>query len=427
MAQKEDRTVMIDDTDKNIIYAGSWFTEAGIVDSSTGGGSAYLGSLHGTTSDSSLQYSFRGISVIVAGSVYNLSEPTFPSWECFINGSSFAKGSSLGVKQARQSLCSIGSLDADSTHTIALNVSGKVNQALFFDYLRYTPSPADPLVNEAVVRVGVLDSALLYSPGWKSVGSALPQVGGLYSTNMNATLSLSFIGNSLSWWGYTVAGDSGLPAPATLELDGKPPEPFVIPALPSPTSPSQINVQNFDTGALAYGVHNMTVTYMGGEGYVPLALDYLLITNGTLAETTTTTPRPHEAASVSPAAGAGSTATSRTVVGPSPSTESTSDTHKKTLGTGAKAAVAVSAIALLCIIAILIWWCRWRRRRRDPRKGHARNSIAQIDPFDMSQHRSHRQFLTPMLVPIKGTNQATTSVRAHSGIDAPPSYSSFVG
>jgi len=56
----QDREIMIDDTDTNIRYSGNWVASTGITESSTGGGPAYMNTLHGTTQNTAFSYTFSG-------------------------------------------------------------------------------------------------------------------------------------------------------------------------------------------------------------------------------------------------------------------------------------------------------------------------------------------------------------------------------
>lgn len=54
------RWVVVDDTDPGITYTGQWFLDQDTQDSLGNYGPPYLGTLHGTNSDSSFSYPFNG-------------------------------------------------------------------------------------------------------------------------------------------------------------------------------------------------------------------------------------------------------------------------------------------------------------------------------------------------------------------------------
>ncbi|KAF4618626.1 hypothetical protein D9613_010000 [Agrocybe pediades] len=346
---------MIDDSDSNVQYQGQWFYRNGVTESISGNGSPYLETQHGIIENGSVSYTFNGTSIFAIGAAYNISEPTFPSWQCFLDGREIGNGTSFELLQARKHLCHADSLDPHLPHTISVNVTGNPNQAFLFDFFRCEPLLHNSLDN-AVIRVDSGDPSLKYGKGWFNVPEKYQPASGKFNDG-NASVSFNFEGSSLSWWGYTLNNSTlgislGL---ADYSIDGAPPVTFQIPSPPTPSSLTQANEKYFDTGPLQYDIHELVVKYnKESEANMPISLSYLLIKNGNASAS---------APSISPS--------TSSVSAPAESDQFPTK-HTNALGYIIGGVLGGLAILSLIFAAIIIYL---RRRRRVARTETARKTF----------------------------------------------------
>ncbi|KAF9563380.1 hypothetical protein CPC08DRAFT_760934 [Agrocybe pediades] len=280
------RWVVVDDADPAIKYAGLWFEDFGSLDSKGNFGPVYDGTLHGTNSSASLEYSFNGTQVTIYGTNNHLdtSGVLDPAWECFIDGISIGSANLVVTVENNWVLCEQDDLH-DGAHMLSVNATTK-RQTFWFDSIRYRPSPTMSLESATVLvdnsDVGLQNS---YSADWMPLFDIANMTNSAY-----ATFSFNFTGISLAWYGL-IPIDSAHPfqydTTGVYVLDGGTPTTFVLQRLRSDTV-TQYNQKFFETPPLLPGPHNIVVTYLGNSATTPLTLDYLIIHNGTMPSRSST-------------------------------------------------------------------------------------------------------------------------------------------
>ncbi|KAF8801614.1 hypothetical protein BYT27DRAFT_7114517 [Phlegmacium glaucopus] len=297
------RWIIVDDVDSRIQYDGpSWFPDEGSQDSQGTYGAPFRSTLHGTQANASLSFTFHGTQVAVIGSniIRNNSGVLDPSWQCFIDNISIGATTPFLNPENKWNFCSYGSL-LDGPHIITVNVTVQ-NQTFWFDNIQYVPSASVPLDQE-IILVESQDPQLQYGQGqWQSLADSVPNMN--MTLVSGATLNFSFVGVSLSWYGFSpngLYGGSPLAAsPATYSIDGQTPISF---QLPYEDANSLFQQKFFETAQLPAGPHTLNVVYHGNNS-TPLTIQYLIIQNGTLSSTTTSIS-PHATSSTNGSAVSG--------------------------------------------------------------------------------------------------------------------------
>lgn len=95
-------------------------------------------------------------------------------------------------------------------------------------------------------------------------------------------MHLALPGTALSWYGFIPKELPTESATAIYSIDNGPPTTFVLEGLSGSNPVSVYNQQFFQTPALPYGRHNISVRFNGAtQQTTPLTLDYLIVQNGT--------------------------------------------------------------------------------------------------------------------------------------------------
>ncbi|KAF9478490.1 hypothetical protein BDN70DRAFT_836032 [Pholiota conissans] len=343
------RLVVVDDTDPDIQYSGPWFADSsGSQDKSGNFGPAYQSTLHGTTLNASLSYSFTGTQVKVWGSnnLRNDSGVLDPTWECFIDHISIGATTPFQFAENNWVFCEQDTL-VDGSHVLTVNATVKKAQTFWFDQIQYAPSASVPLDNKTIL-IDSLDPQVLsaYGSGWGSLGGTANQ-----TTTTNSLFTFNFTGVSLSWYGFIPTEYPHAATTATYSVDGKTPVGFLLNGLPA-SSGTVYNQKFFQTEKLAQGNHQIVVLFQGNGQTTPLTLDYLMVQNGTAGSNSTTAP----------------------------SDDGTQQHHKSNAGFIALGVVLGVVLILLAIAGF--WYIRRRHRRQElNEKGVSPSSPLAPQPF----------------------------------------------
>jgi len=191
MSTATPRWVIVDDTDSQIQYTGSWVPDQGSQDSVGNYGPPYRNTMHGTKSNASLSFSFHGerhfffpksssscltdchvpgtqIKVIGSNNIRNDSGVLDPTWQCFVDNVSIDVSKPFQYAENNWPFCSQDSL-VDGPHTLTVNATVMKSQTFWIDNIQYIPSASVPL-NQTAVVVDSLDPQLQYGQGWQALG-----------------------------------------------------------------------------------------------------------------------------------------------------------------------------------------------------------------------------------------------------------------
>ncbi|KAF8801637.1 hypothetical protein BYT27DRAFT_7341793 [Phlegmacium glaucopus] len=379
------RWIIVDDVDPRIQYNGPWFSDQGSQDSRGDFGTPFRSTLHGTQADASLSFTFHGTQVEVIGTldIRNNSGVLDPTWQCFIdniriNVDATFTDITFNNPQNQQVFCSNLSL-SDGPHIITVNATVQ-NQTFWFDNIQYAPSASVPLDQE-IILVEYRDPQLQYGPGWSYLLTPEPEdaighgqsesVGGL------ATLNFSFIGVSLSWYGFLLIGNYIHPV-ATYSIDGQTPINFEVQY--GEITKARFQQKFFEIAQLPAGPHTLNVLDYGGNNTTPLSIHYLIIQNGTLPSTTIL---PSTTASASP------------YVTPSATGSSVSGTSTQRKSSTPVGAIIGGVVGGLALTVFIIFGFLLLRRRQKRAKAIVINSMPQ--PFNHTPplHPSSTMLNTP--------------------------------
>lgn len=176
---------------------------------------------------------------------------------------------------------------ADGSHTVTFNATVGTNQTLWFDKIQYVPSASVSLENQTI-QLDAADPSIVYGAGWSGTQTQTngSQVGcRFYGTFPFCDSVLVFIiipqGVSVIWYGTETNGSS---TTGTWSVDDNPPVSFNINGRGTSGIPVY-NMKYFETPQYSMDSHNLIVTYDGASanGTTPLDLAYLVVRNGTLA------------------------------------------------------------------------------------------------------------------------------------------------
>jgi len=367
--------IIVDDVDTSIQYTGQWSeapngNQGDVVLFS---GPPYRGTLHGANANASLAFAFNGTQIKVLGTadVLNTSGVLDPTWECFIDNISIGASPILmsGLEN-NQVLCNNDSL-VDGPHVLTVNATPINFQTFWFDDIQYVPSASVPL-DQAAIIINNTDPRLQYAgPGWVPLSTSGPLSN--VTAEPGSILTYNFIGVSLSWYGTIIRGD---PVLASYSIDGQTPIIFTFERLNDTNALVNYsrNQLFFQTVQLTAGPHTLTVVSVGYptvDSTLPsmsyLALDYLIVQNGTLSSTTTSASSQVVTSSVTP-------------------TTTTSSTGKSSTPTGAIVGGVVGGFSL--VIFVLLGFLLLRRRHwRHAAQGN--DPLSTPTPLDCTLHPSN--------------------------------------
>ncbi|TFK31634.1 hypothetical protein BDQ12DRAFT_105831 [Crucibulum laeve] len=346
------RKVVVDDTDRNINYVGDgWFQDHGSTDSSGNFGPTYQHTLHGTKSNASLSYSFSGSDIHVYGTttIRNNSGVLDPWFECFIDGIRI-NNSSFGAVENNWVLCQAPKPFTDGKHELTVNITS-AGTTFWLDDIQYVPSPDVPL-DTATILIDDSDPAIAYDDQWQALGGSSRM-----TTKTGGSMTFNFIGKSISWFAFIPTELSHTASSATYSIDGGPPSTFILNGLPAQSTITIYNQIFFTSPDLTPGPHNITVTNRGNGSTTPLAIDYLLVTNASMSDTSNHDP-------------------SSTGSDPSQSSTAQSDSGPPI---GAIVGGVVGGLVLIAILlGLLFFWKRRQRQDDDLTDRHAE----QVQPFN---------------------------------------------
>ncbi|TFK31635.1 hypothetical protein BDQ12DRAFT_729381 [Crucibulum laeve] len=367
------RKVIVDDTDRNINYVGDgWFQDHGSMDNSGNFGPTYQHTSHGTKSNASLSYSFSGSDILVYGTtaIRNNSGVLDPWFECFIDGIRIDDSSFWAIEN-NWLICQAPNPFTDGKHELTVNITS-ASTTFWLDDIQYVPSPDVPL-DTATILIDNTDPAITYDDQWHASGDSVRM-----TTKTGGSMPFNFIGKSISWVGF-IPTDTA--SSATYSIDGGPPN-------------------------LTPGPHNITVTNRGNGSTTPLAINYLLVTNASMSDTSNHDPSSTGSdlsRSISTAQRAAQSdsgppigATSSTGSDPSQSILTAQRTAQSDSGPpiGAIVGGVVGGLVLIAVLlGLLFFWKRRRQQDDDLADQHAGQvqpfnlGGAILEPFHLSPHR----------------------------------------
>ena len=182
--------IIVDDVDSQIQYTGPWFADQGSRDSVGNFGPAYQSTMHGTTSNASLSFTFNGerhfpqfiklsrlirlisssgtqIKVIGSNNIRNDSGVLDPTWECFVDNINIGSNP-FAFAENNWEFCEQDTL-VDGPHILTVNATVLKNQTFWIDNIQYVPSASVSLDQKTIV-VDSLDPQLQYGQGWQALG-----------------------------------------------------------------------------------------------------------------------------------------------------------------------------------------------------------------------------------------------------------------
>jgi len=306
--------VIVDDNDLAIKYSEQWaWTSTSI--NSVGATVGFDNTAHAVlspnvnqTSPASFTYSFEGTKLAIYGisATFNrtvqVSGSPIPQWECIIDNNLVLSNNNPYGVYPWHSYCETDILSAGQ-HTVEFRVTDS-GIGLWFDSLRFLPSPTDASQTNVTVWIDSTDTRLGYRDDWKALGTA-------YMTTKESSpqlmtdpaLSMSYNGSSIAWYGLSKAAIEkarpDLPA-LTLgnittgngyyRIDNGPAVPFPV-DIYQQTVTAELNPYStllFQTHPTVPGPHTLTVFYDGNSTVWPLTLDYLTIENSLIGATAST-------------------------------------------------------------------------------------------------------------------------------------------
>ncbi|KAF8964431.1 hypothetical protein BDZ97DRAFT_1919114 [Flammula alnicola] len=341
------RSIIVDDTDSAITYAGAWFTDTGSFDNTGNSGPPFQSTLHGTNSAASFSYAFNGSSVVIVGTnEFSTNSSTFLSWQCIVDNENIPVIQTQPPAANRVPFCRKDGL-ADGRHTIFVNAMVSNQQTFLFDYIQYVPSASVPL-DQVSISVNSTDPQLIYSGQWQrsANGSSTIQDG--------ATLSFYFTGMSLYWFGFFALNAPFAFTTASYSIDG---QDFIDFPLNAESPLAKDNQLFFKTAQLPAGQHNITLIYHGNNFTTPLTLESLVIQNN-VSTTTAASPTP------------------------SASLPATGISGHKSKHSGAIAGGVVGGVALIVLAVLLLLFLRRRIRGSNGQTAEPADSPSIVRPFN---------------------------------------------
>ncbi|KAF5384569.1 hypothetical protein D9757_006482 [Collybiopsis confluens] len=303
------RLVVVDDTDPAIQYSPpSAFSldSDGTLDELGYGGPVWNKTVTGTTTNSSLSYTFNGtfVRVLVA------TQGNDSHWNCSVDGHLLPSFNSTTTQVTNSVACDSQGLlhGLKGPHTISVNVSftpqdGLDSGTIWLDSVQYEPLPEDPL-DSVMLRVHNSDPAVKYdnsTGGWAWQG-----VDSNATHSIGTTANFAFNGTSASLYSVIFGASNNIfnASSALFTIDGNSSSNVPLPGsvqIPSVgTYYNRLNYPLFTVPNLSESLpHNLQLAYAYSGNTNPqyLALDYFMIqTNPTHSLTSTSSDqdvRPH--------------------------------------------------------------------------------------------------------------------------------------
>ncbi|KAJ7038032.1 hypothetical protein C8F04DRAFT_389207 [Mycena alexandri] len=245
----------------------------------------------------------------------------------------------------------------DTSHTLVITqTAAQSGGVIFFDYLLYNTTST----NVHSFFVDDSDPRITYTGGWEEVLTDDDfQHTSHNSTKVGDSLSLQFVGKSISLYGDWVPGAT---SNASFAIDGGPP--LFIPSTP-PAARTTNNLL-FNSGDLANGNHTLVVSAANDQ---PVLVDYFLVTPNGPGPTSPSTTSGSSAASSSSGLSVGSNSV---------------QTKKSTpIGAIVGPVVGVLVLIALLVAALLVY----RRRRAHARQGpQSKPDTFQTTPYPYSSY-----------------------------------------
>ncbi|KAF5328399.1 hypothetical protein D9619_013320 [Psilocybe cf. subviscida] len=388
MSSNSNRAIFLDDNDPSIRYDGPW----SLLETSVG----ILGTVHELIAPSGtagLSLNFTGTSIIAyaltvhgndtAGTV--VSHPVQYTANCLVDGSSVSTMSLSEVSAFSTPLCnSTRILAAGIIHTLEIIFafpSPNPDFGFYLDYLLVTPAQNQALYPQENIIFYAGDPVVQTSfqeanVGWTNRGT-------WYETSVpGSQFTFQFTGVAILWYGKSSTNPQLSNSTATYTMDGG--DPFTFSMVYNTHLPSQPSL--FRTQQYPYGNHTLHVVYQGNNGSIPLTL------YGLIVQRVATT----DAAGV-PQTGTTSTSTDTTlptlstpVLGPAMSSSLISQSHREGVGAARLGGILGGVIGLLLIVAVVVYFLVFRRRRIPARRvslapsDHPNTEELVPDPFPYS-------------------------------------------
>ncbi|KAF5328743.1 hypothetical protein D9619_011582 [Psilocybe cf. subviscida] len=322
--------VIVDDTDLSINYKGPWaWTSSSI--NAIGATVGFDNTAHAVlspdvneTSPASFTYTFEGTKLAIHGisATFNrtlqVPGPSLPKWECIIDNKLVLSNEDPFGVFPPQSYCETDALSAGK-HTVEFRVTD-TGIGLWFDSLRFLPSPQDTSQTNVTVWIDSTDTRLRYRDDWQAIGTGyMTTKESLLPLMTTPAFSMNYNGSSVAWYALSKAAiEKARPdlraltmgntttSHAFYRIDNGPAAPFVVDLSPQPVTPdlNPYNTLLFATRPTIPGPHTLDVFYDGNSTVWPLTLDYLTIENSLIGAT----------ASGSAPGSSGAKATSQTTV-----------------------------------------------------------------------------------------------------------------
>ncbi|KAG6811768.1 hypothetical protein H0H92_005898 [Tricholoma furcatifolium] len=410
------REIVVDDTDPQLIYTGSWTVDAGSLDRLGTYGPIHNNTSHGASADASVTFTFTGTAIVIYGT--NQTTPNSLSYACTLDSIQMTTPAVTPTPQNNWILCMATKLTYD-THTIILNVTSVSSSSpessagtVWVDYIQYRPIPTANITNDVVIHVPSNDFGIKYSAGWGTLAAFQDVDEAFYTQNDNAYIQFPFIGTQISWSGWFLSTYPHNPATATYTIDNSSSlsSTFELGNTPATNVTIPHNIF-FTSPVLPYGLHTLVVTYDGGPanqsigGPTPLNLGYLLVTGTSyrLTDTETTTT------STSSSSTATTTATVTAIAGGS--------NGSKTSNGGEIGAIVGGILGgiLVIVTAILLYLILQRRHRRKSGVMILKAEQPVLEPFLLTRDRPRHpqdQYAPPPESPP--TSSGSRSIRTGS-------------
>ncbi|KAF5329559.1 hypothetical protein D9619_009238 [Psilocybe cf. subviscida] len=389
-------SILIDDADPSIQYDGDWLAMTG----PDGGLYIWPGAQSTTTPpllntlhslqdfEGSFSFNFTGIGISVF--ISNLDQAqNNTAFQCSLDGAPVPTITQLLGHENNIPLCGVSALRDGVLHNMVVNITG-TGSKFFLDYMLVKPSPTlslegrdlmvsfneqtinnagdKPLQEWKINSVGLQN--LVASGNWSYDDDP---IGGLVTSTFGSTLTFSYLGRAVWWYGYYIYNMPSNSSFPTYTLDGGDPVSFSTYAftvfgingtlLPDNSTQKTLFNVPLDT---EYGNHSIKVVHNGSSETTPLTLQYMVLLGAT--------PPSSSAPSLSSSPSGLFTSTPATTS--PPTTSQSSKSHS----TGPIVGAIIGGCAFVLIFSFFMLVAYRRRaamKSKDPKKLHL-----EADPFE---------------------------------------------